>query len=42
MENFVLILCVVLTFAIGIIPVKWRGSIKKYIREKNRNYLDRK
>ncbi len=40
MEAAVLILCVVISFAIGWIPVKWSGNIKQLQNKKNREYLD--
>lgn len=40
MEAVVLILCVVISFAIGWIPVKWSGNLKRFQHKKNREYID--
>jgi len=41
MENFILIICLVFSFLLGLIPVNWAGRYKKEKFRKNRQYLDR-
>ncbi len=41
MENIILIICLVFSFSLGLIPVKWAGRHKKEKFRKNREYLDR-
>lgn len=41
METAGLILCVVISFAIGLIPVRWIGKMKQNIRKQNTDYLNR-
>ena len=41
METAGLILCVVISFAIGLIPVRGIGKMKQNIRKKNTDYRNR-
>lgn len=40
MEVLGQVICVAISFAIGLIPLKWLGNFKKNVHEQNKKYLN--